>query len=71
MSWISGFWTLIKLILEILGFIKNAQDRADAERRAEAERLRQAREKAIADQQAAQTEEEWNEAQDRIVDSKP
>lgn len=71
MSWLSGFWSLVQLVLKILGLIDRAQDAAAAAEKAEAEKRRQAREVAIGDQANAQTEEEFNAAQDRIVRNKP
>jgi len=66
MSWLSGLWSLIRLVLELLGLVRQAQDAADAKAKAEAEKRSQERKEASEDLNNAQTEEEFNEASDRL-----
>jgi len=66
---ISGIFNAIALLLKLLKLWDQFGDYMDAKRVAEAEEKRQRREQAIRDQQNAKTEEEFDDAQDRIVDN--
>ena len=71
MGFWSGLWNLIKLLLALVGLYKPAESAADAARRAEAEKKRQEREKALKDLENAQTEDDFDRAQDSVVRNRP
>jgi hypothetical protein len=65
------FWAIISFlnsIWEAVGLVINA---VEDHRLKVQEEKRQAREEALTDLQNAQTEEEFDDAQERVVDSKP
>jgi hypothetical protein len=67
----ANLWALIRLILELIGLWKYfASERAEA-KVAEREERRQDRDKAVDVQQNAQTEEEFDRAQEEISRNLP
>lgn len=66
-----GVGALVSVIRAIFSLIAEFQAIQEANKKAEAEKRRQEREKAADDLANAQTEEEFDNAQDRLVDNKP
>lgn len=65
---ISGLFSLIRMILDLIKFYKGWMEE---QRAAEALKRQTERELAIEDQAKAQTEKDFDDAQDRIVSNKP
>lgn len=61
---------VIGVIKELIALIKLFYGWIEAQKNAEAEKRAQEREKALEDIQKAQTEEEFDAAQDRVVDNR-
>lgn len=68
---LGNIFAIIQLILKLIGLWDQFMAWSDSKRLAEAQVLKQERDKAINDALNAQTEEEFNSAQARIVNSKP
>lgn len=64
-----GFFDLISLLLKLIGLWEGLLDFIDKKHSADMEERRQRREKAIEDQKNAQSEKEFDDAQDSIVDN--
>lgn len=67
----AGIFSIIQLLLKLIGLWEQFMDWSDAKRIADAEKNRQDRDKAVDDAVKAQTEQEFDEAQSRIADSLP
>lgn len=68
---ISGIFSIIQLILQLLGLWDLFLSELDKRRLAEAEVKRQAREKAVDDVVKGETDEEIFDAETRVVDNRP
>lgn len=68
---ISGIFSIIQLILKLIGLWEQFMDWSEKKRIADREDRRQQRDKAVDDAVKSQTEEEFNEAQDRISRNLP
>ena len=68
---ISGIFGVVQLLLKLFGLWEQFLDYSDKARAAEAEARKQRREKAVDEQKAAATEDEFDKAQDEIIANKP
>jgi len=68
---VSGIFSVIQLILKLIGLWEQFQDYSDKERLKASQERTQEREKAVDKQQGAQSEDEFDRAQDDIVKHKP
>lgn len=68
---IGQIFAVIELLLKLIGLWGQFSDYVDKKRTAEAEERRQRRDQAVDDLKNAKTEEEFNEAQSRIVNNPP
>jgi DNA-binding transcriptional regulator GbsR (MarR family) len=67
----ASIFALIQLLLKLFGLWDQFRNYADTQFKKEIEERRQAREKAIEDLKNAKTEEEFDEAQERIARNSP
>lgn len=70
-SIISGIFSAISVIKELIKLFHMFMDMRDKQRKIEAAKREQEREAAVDKQKVAQTEEEFDNAQDTIVGNKP
>lgn len=68
---ISQVFAVVQLLLKVFGLWEQFLDYSDKARTAEAEERKQRREEAVDKQKDAQSEEEFDRAQDDIVGSNP
>lgn len=68
---LSGVWSFIQMILQLLGLIKMGISEADKAKVAAGQVNTQERDKAVDAQKNAQSEDEFDKAQDSIVLHKP
>lgn len=68
---IAGIWSVIQLILELIGLWKRADEYSRDKAVADREERRQDRDKAVDAQTAAQTDEEFDREQDTIAHNMP
>lgn len=68
---LTGIFAIVQLILKLFGAWEQFLDYADKQRIADAEKRNQDRNKAVDEQKKAQTEEEFDRAQDKIVGANP
>lgn len=71
MGIVTGVFSAIKLVLELLGLWHQFQDFSDKERLKKAQENTDARDKAVDQQTGAKSEDDFDRAQDGIVDHKP
>lgn len=68
---LTGIFAVIQLLLKAIGLWEQFLDYAEKQKIAEAEKRNQDRNKAVDEQKNAKTEEEFDRAQDKIVDNSP
>lgn len=68
---LSGIWAAIQLILRLFGLVDLIREWLATREQAKIEAKNQAQDKAVEDLKHAQTEEEFNRAQEDIVKNSP
>lgn len=68
---LANIWALISLILEAIGFYKFWWSERDKSKVAEGQVNTQERDKAIDEQKSAESEDEFDKAQDSVVSHLP